>query len=83
MSRKITGVAAAVAAVFNDQACVFRFTDSETDTLSGQSGAYLGATGSGTDTPRGVFRSPRSAGGCDRSGGGGVIIAVGSGTASV
>ena len=46
--------------------------------------ATVGATGSGTDTLRGVFTSPRTAaGGCDQSRSRGVIIAVGSGTASV
>lgn len=69
---------------FNDQACVFRFTDTETYTITGRSGAYVGATGSGTDTLRGVLTSPRTgAGGCDQTRSSGVIVAVGSGTASV
>jgi hypothetical protein len=69
---------------FDDQACVFRFTDTETYTITGRSGAYVGATGSGTDTLGGVFTSPRTAAvGCDQSRSRGVIVAVGSGTASV
>lgn len=68
---------------FNAQACVFRFTDTETYTLTGLSGAYDGATGSGTDTTRGVFTFPRTDEGCDMTQGRGVVIAVGSGTVSL
>jgi hypothetical protein len=68
---------------FNAQACVYRFTDTETYTITGGSGASEGATGGGTDTTRGVLTFPHADNGCDQSQPRGVIIAVGSGTASV
>lgn len=68
---------------FNQQACVFRFTETETFTITGGTGAYAAATGSGTDVLQGVFVLPRSADGCDRSQERGVIVARATGTASV
>jgi hypothetical protein len=63
----------------NQQACVDRFTNSESFVVSGVSGAYANATGNGTDTLRGVFTADRTPNGCDENSGSGFIVAQGTG----
>lgn len=68
---------------FNSTACLFQFTEADTFAISGSSGAYASATGSGTAAVRGVFTLPHTAQGCDRSQERGVIVANATGTAAL
>lgn len=67
----------------NSTVCVFQFTTTETFTISGGTGSYANAAGAGTSTSRGIFTSPHTPTGCDRSEATGVVIGHASGTASV
>jgi hypothetical protein len=69
--------------VFNDEACVFRFTSSDAFVIEGVSGVFANASGSGTDTVRGTFIAPHAASGCSEEGGSGIIVATGTGTVTV
>jgi hypothetical protein len=62
---------------FNEQACIFRFTANESFEISGVSGAYATATGSGSDTIRGTFF------GCSEETASGFIVARATGTVTV
>jgi len=60
---------------FNEAACVDRFSFRETFEITGGTGAYAGANGSGTDTGNGVFTAKRTPQGCDGNQGRGVVAA--------
>jgi hypothetical protein len=66
---------------FNPQTCVGRFTFTESWEITGATGAYAGATGSGTDKGTGVFHGPPQH--CDPSQSTGQIVARGTGTVSI
>jgi hypothetical protein len=53
---------------FNEKTCIARFSGTGTYTLSGDTGAYAGATGSGTYSYRGTFFGTRTATGCSDNG---------------
>ncbi|MDQ6797158.1 MAG: hypothetical protein M3011_03870 [Actinomycetota bacterium] len=60
---------------FNEAACVDTFTFTENFRITGGTGAYAGASGSGTDTGQGVFTAPRTPQGCDENSGSGFVVA--------
>ena len=68
---------------FNEQACIFRFTSTEAFELTGVSGDFENATGSGTDVVRGSFFAERTPQGCDEASASGFIIARATGTVTV
>lgn len=68
---------------FNEQACVDRFTSVATFELTGRSGDYASATGSGTDNLTAVFWARRTAQGCSEEASGGIIVARLAGTVTV
>ena len=68
---------------FNEQACVDRFTSVVTFELTGVSGAYASASGSGTDNLTAVFWAPRTPEGCPEQPSGGIIVARLTGTVTV
>jgi len=55
---------------------VFSFTFKENFKIIGGTGAYAGATGSGTDTGHGVFTAQRTPQGCDDSQSSGTVVAT-------
>jgi len=59
----------------NEQACIDNFTFKETLKVTGGTGAYANASGSGTDTGSGIFAVDRKpGGGCDESHGHGAVV---------
>lgn len=68
---------------FNQRACVDQFTFQERFTILGGTGAFAGATGSGTDTGSGVFTAPRTNKGCDQNQGSGFAVVTATGHVSL
>jgi len=68
-SVRITHIDSAVKEDFNDKTCTGRFSGKGNYTIDSGTGAYAGATGSGTYTFRGVVAGVMTKGGCaDNSG---------------
>jgi len=68
---------------FNQAACIGTFTFIENTRIVGGTGAYAGATGSGTDSGHGVFTAARTPNGCDQNQGTGFVAVKVTGHASL
>ena len=79
----VTATTQSATSDFNEQACVFRFTLTETFVVKGVSGAFANASGSGTDVVTGTFVAPKTASGCSDEAASGVIVGRGTGTVTL